>query len=330
MSVLQRLELIGDLTGALIEPAAIEIRDALSGQRLATIPLGTAARDRYGAPYCLIHRAALQAGLLAALRQEPSIALHVGAEVADIRVTEGGVGFRERGNRREADLLVAADGIRSRIRADFFGYPPERPLGYAAWRAMLQASAIPDRIPRDTTGLWLGAHGHVVHYPIAPDGRLNIVVIAAAPAAPTPPREPFGREVRRLLDAVSDWASAPLADVDPQLRWTKGRVVLIGDAAHAMAPSAAQGGAQAIEDAWVLASKLAGHKDCEAALTAFERERRPRVERIARTARRNLLIYGLSGISALARNAALRSLPASLLLSGVDSTFDWKPTEKNP
>jgi salicylate hydroxylase len=103
-------------------------------------------------------------------------------------------------------------------------------------------------------------------------------------------------------------------------------VALAGDAAHAMAPSAAQGGAQAIEDAWVLSAMLSrSSSDPAAALTHYERARRPRVERLAKASRRNLMIYDLKGLPAAIRNVVLRTLPASLYRSQLDWIFGWKP-----
>ena len=128
------------------------------------------------------------------------------------------------------------------------------------------------------------------------------------------------------MNAVQGWTTYPLSVVDIARPWVRGRVALIGDAAHAMAPSAAQGGAQAIEDGWVLAAMLAEKiRDPADALRAYEAARRPRVERIARVARRNLTTYEMTGISAHARNLALRILPASFLLSRLDWLFSWRP-----
>ena len=119
---------------------------------------------------------------------------------------------------------------------------------------MLPGAAIPVTVDRSEVGLWLGAGCHLVHYavgdPAADEAGLNVVLIGAAGAAP--PKSPFGRAARPVIDAVPAWKASQLFDVDPSAAWVKGCVALVGDAAHAMAPSAAQGGAQAIEDAWVL------------------------------------------------------------------------------
>jgi len=326
VAVLQRLDVLDDLTGQLVEPDAIDIRDAKNGRRLAVIPLGPMARQRYGAPYCLIRRADLQAGLVAAARRQTAIELHLGREVRDVATTDGGVAFSAGGTERRADVLVAADGVYSQLRKAYFGYPGAQPLGHAAWRATVPAGAAPASIDPRMTGLWCGARTHLVHYPVAAGASLNIVLIARGLDALRPPTEAFGRDARKLLDAVDGWTTYPLSVVDIVQPWVRGRVALIGDAAHAMAPSAAQGGAQAIEDGWVLAARL-GERigDPAAALRAYEGARRARVERIARVARRNLTLYEMTGIAARGRNLALRILPASFLLSRLDWLFSWQP-----
>jgi salicylate hydroxylase len=93
-----------------------------------------------------------------------------------------------------------------------------------------------------------------------------------------------------------------------------------------MAPSAAQGGAQAIEDAWILTDALSTHSSGPSdALRLYERRRRDRIGRVARAAEANLAIFGLIGVSASARDALLRVLPASVLLPRLDWLFGWKP-----
>jgi salicylate hydroxylase len=324
MAALDGLDVIPDLAGRLLEPKAIEVRDAPSGERLASIPLGETARIRHGRPYCVVHRADLQDALLGVAERRGNIALHLGAEVRAVGETNDGIAFRAGGADRRADVLVAADGVNSDLRPSHFGHPSARPTGHVAWRATLTEPDIPHAFRRDVTGLWLAAGAHLVHYPLRGGKCLNVVAIAAAPVSATPP-PCFGAALLPLMKAVPSWTPWPLLELDPSPSWVRGRGVLIGDAAHAMLPTAAQGGAQAIEDAWVLAQCLAAGGSVGDALAAFERLRRPRVERVVRHARRNIAIYELKGFAAVARNTALKGLPASLLLSRLDWLFSWTP-----
>lgn len=328
MAVLESLGVAAHLAGRLVEPRGLEIREAKQGRLLTRIPLGDAARRRYGAPYALIQRADLHAGLLAAARRQVRVAIRLGAPVKDITTDDGGVSFRAGPESLSADLLVAADGVRSDIRTGFFGHPGAEESGHIAWRATLARADIPEGISRDSTGLWLGPGAHLVHYPVHGGAKLNLVVIAeASEPSPTPPVERFGAAAGALLAVIPDWTFWRVLTVDATRQWTRGPVALIGDSAHAMVPSAAQGGAQAIEDAWVLAEALhAQPADPARALVAFERVRRARVERTVREAGRNLTIYHLGGLSAVLRNAAISLLPRPLHIARLDWIYGWKPT----
>lgn len=324
-SVLERLGVMAKLAGSLSEPETLAIRDARNGALLARMPLSRTARERYGSPYCTLHRADLQAALLAAAGQLPKISITLGAEVRDVQNTDTGVFFSVGEENRGADIFIAADGVHSRIRAEHFGYPGPTSLGRSAWRAIVAGDEIGGRISADEVGLWLGAGGHLVHYPVGDGASLNVVVIAAGDAL-RPPSVPFGAAARGVIEPIATWMPSPLLCMDSYRPWTHGRVALIGDAAHAMAPSAAQGGAQAIEDAWTLARALAGSPtDPVKALFAYAQTRMPRTQRVARLASRNLNVYEMTGVPADLRNSILRISPAMLLLSRLDWLFGWRP-----
>jgi salicylate hydroxylase len=325
-SVLERLDILDGLSGAVVEPEAVAIHDGRNGALLAAIPLGRTARQRYGSPYLLVHRADLQAALLAAANGQAGITMHLDAAVGALQGNASDIRFSAGGGAHAADILVAADGLNSDIRTGFFGHPGPESLARIAWRATLPREAVPPGMPERSTGLWLAPGAHLVHYPVR-DGRdINVVVIAGGEAGPRPPARPFGQVARRLLEAVPEWTPWPLFALDASRRWVRERVVLLGDAAHAMAPSAAQGGAQAIEDAWVIAATLAARPDDAAsALLGYERGRRPRVERVVREARRNLALYDVGGLPAAIRNIALGAMSDETLLSRLDWLFGWKP-----
>jgi salicylate hydroxylase len=200
-----------------------------------------------------------------------------------------------------------------------------------AWRATWPADEFRRIAPTDRVGLWLAPGSHLVHYPIDGGTAINVVVIGAGEGA-SPSMDPFSGTPRTMIELLNDmavWQRQSLLVQDASRSWTRGRVALVGDAAHAMAPSAAQGGAQAIEDAWVLAASLtaASPTNVASALSTYARLRQPRVERVAQLALRNLNIYEAKGISASARNTILRILPARFVLSQFDWLFGWKPQQ---
>ena len=319
MAVLDRLEVAGHLQGRLFEPDALVVRNAATGSVLTEIELGAAMRPRYGAPYCTLHRADLQAGLLAAIRRHEAIKLHLSADVRDVADAADRVALSAGGANHQASVLLGADGVRSTIRTGYFGHPGPASFGRSAWRAVIPAGEV-DRLGRRNVGLWLGNGAHLVHYPVRAGADLNIVAIGAG-TSEAPPAAPF-KFLRDVLESVPDWKRTSLIGVDASQAWSRGRVALIGDAAHAMAPSAAQGGAQAIEDAWVLAARLAEQpSNPVAALAAYEHTRRARVERVARLSARNLQLYEMKGVPAFLRNSLLGISPASLLVARLDWLF---------
>ena len=121
------------------------------------------------------------------------------------------------------------------------------------------------------------------------------------------------------------WTPWPVLRVNFDRAWSDGRTVLIGDAAHAMPPYAAQGGAMALEDASVLAALLAKQTDSPGAIAAYERERRPRIARIAALTEANRQIYHHDGLMRIARNAAMRLSPQVLVQRRMDFVYSWRP-----
>lgn len=324
-SVLEQLGVMAELRERVSEPETLAIRDALTGTLLSRLPLGRSCRERYGAPYVTLHRADLQQALFATARRHDGIAFAFGASVEAIEARSSGVNFMAGGAGRHADLLVAADGVHSRIRMEHFRQSGPKSLGRTAWRATLDSAVTAHLVALDEVGLWLGAGGHLVHYPILGGGKLNLVVIAKG-ETPDPPMSPFGLAARKLAELSSSWIASPLLAIDAHEEWTTTNVVLVGDAAHGMAPSSAQGGAQAIEDAWVLAEVLAQSKsEVQRALATFSRLRQSRVQRVAGAAQRNLNAFELEGVPARLRNILLRVLPATLFNLQLDWLFGWKP-----
>ena len=124
---------------------------------------------------------------------------------------------------------------------------------------------------------------------------------------------------RALLAAAQDWRKWPLIERDPLPGWTAGRVALLGDAAHPMAPFLAQGAAQAIEDAGALGEALLAARDVPEGLAAYAAARRARADRVQLQSRAQGRIYHLSGPAAFARDAALRALGGERLLA----RYDW-------
>ncbi|MCC6735360.1 MAG: FAD-dependent monooxygenase [Bauldia sp.] len=317
-------------------PRALLVRSGRSGRRIVTMPLGDTFERGFGFPYRTIHRADLQRVLAEAVAAEAGIDVHLGSAVAGFATHERGLtAIVESGGRdREIapDALIGADGARSDLRGLVPGAAERRASGRTAWRALVPAAALPAGIPPDVVGLWLGSAGHLVHYTVQNGEALNVVVVVRDEALSGGSGGDvlwrrignWAKPVQALLGAAPAWQAWPISTVDPSGAWTEGRFALLGDAAHAMAPFVAQGGAMAIEDAAVLARHLGALRhDRAAALAAYAAERRPRVKRVWKTAESTADLYHMGLLTGAVRNAGMRFLGGRALLNRYGWIYRW-------
>jgi salicylate hydroxylase len=324
------------------EPERLMVRHGQGGGRIVEMPLGSTTTQRFGAPWWIVHRADLQTVLLDAVRGQPSIRLLFGRSVKSVDEEGQGVTVpTESASGPETwrgRFLVGADGVWSRV-ARAIGDETEADFsGNVAWRGLMPTEAAPPPFRRKETGLWLGPGAHVVHYPLRAGKLVNVVAVIgdrnsepgwSRPGDPSVFRRRFrgwSRELHVLFEAVPEWQVWSLFDRAPRARWTKGRVTLLGDAAHPVLPFLAQGAALAIEDAAVLTASLAASpNDVPAALAAYEAARRPRARRVQAAARSNGRTYHLPMPFSLARDAVLRHLGGEGLLRRYQWIYDWQP-----
>jgi salicylate hydroxylase len=342
--VLAALGLTSRLAADVVAPEAIEVVSAKTGREIVRIPLGSYAHDRYGSPYWSIHRGDLQAALLAAVADNPDIALTLGAKADDFAIHAEGitVGIRQRADYidERGIALIGADGLWSSIRARLRPREHPRFADRTAWRAIVRADSVAPEFRTPMVRLWLGRNAHLVHYPVKAGAVINLVAIvgdhAGQPGWSVPgrredllaryPASGWSPAARALLAIPEQWLKWSLYDRGPIWRWGHGPMTLLGDAAHPMLPFLAQGAAMAIEDAAVLANRLAQSPDDPAgALRGYEIVRRARTARVQRGARRNRRIYHLGGPEAFARDTVMRLKGGGSLLARYDWLYDWRP-----
>ncbi|MFG1607786.1 FAD-dependent monooxygenase [Actinoplanes sp. NPDC049265] len=262
----------------------------------------------YGAPYLTVRRGSL----IRALHDATGPGVVRSGRRCTAAGADGVLTFAD-GSTIRADAVVGADGLRSVVRAAVTPDRPE-PSGWVAFRAVLPAAVARPFVVTDRVVVWLGPARHCVAYPIDGGRSVNLVVVAPAPAEPADGR-PAGLTgwhpaVRGLIDAAARFDRRELVEGTGGGRWHRGRVVLIGDAAHAMLPFAAQGAAQAIEDAVTLAG-CAGHAD---PFTTFDRVRRERVTRVVEASRAGLAGHHLpDGAEQRRRDRAIARTPPAAL-----------------
>ena len=319
----------------------------MQGARSPACRLARPPATRAGAPYWVMHRADLQAALQAEVNDHPDIELRLGCQFEDVTSHAKGLTVVQRsGNTRQQDLalaLIGADGIWSSVRHHLFPEVQPRFSGLIAWRGTLDARQLPREYTSRRVQLWMGPDAHLVAYPISGARQINVVAIVPGTwnrpgwSAPGDGMELKGAfdaarwpgPARMMIGAVDGWRKWALFTVPEGCEWTQGAIALLGDAAHAMLPFAAQGAGMAIEDAAVLAKTL-GDGPMEtaaqiaAALKRYARLRRARVARVQRTARRSGRIYHLAGPFALARDLTIRALGPQRMLARQNWIYDWQ------
>ena len=327
-------------------PTHLQVRSAVSGRELGVLRLGDTAQRRYGAPYATLHRADLQRLLLGAVQQHTDIELRLRCAFSAFTQTPQNVAARMGdGQMVEGDLLLGADGLWSAVRQCLLGDGPPRVTGHLAYRALVLQAGLPAHLRSQHITVWLGPDLHLVQYPVRGGGWLNVVGIVHAGAHASEQLDGVQRDdaagdsavwdqhtsathlraalvgacapLQGLVNAIDTWRRWVLCD-RPPLRgadqMARGRVALLGDAAHPMRPYLAQGAGMAIEDAAELGRVLADSPaDASAALRAYADVRWQRNARVQARAIRNGRIFHARGLVRLGRDAALKVLGERVL-----------------
>jgi len=294
--LLRRIGVMDHLAGRAVPlDVGWEFRRWADGRVLSWEDLARSCEPRYGERTYTVHRADLHGAIASAV---PAEAVRLGTRCTGVSV--GGdravLSFAD-GTSAGADIVIGADGVHSTVRGAVTEPSPATYSGLCAFRAIVPADRAPDFARRRAHTLWLGPDHHLVHYPISGGTAVNLVAIApagdytveswSATATVEEFRAEFAGWDTRLQELIwqagtpGRWA---LLDREPLGRWSRGPVTLLGDAAHPMFPFFAQGAAQSIEDAAVLARCLAEDtQDPAGALRRYEALRIGRTTRLQET-----------------------------------------------
>ena len=249
------------------------------------------AAARYGAPYYTFHRADLLDALASGLDHG---AIHLDHRLTGLAERSDGILLAfANGTEVEAEIVIGADGVRSVIRQALYGDDNPTYTGQMVWRALLNGGDVPAEVLEPTGHIqWVGPGCHLLAYP-NPEPRLETLL--------------------SVVTACSKWGlfTRPLTQ-----NWGRGRIQLIGDAAHAMLPNAGQGACQAFEDAYILARWLEACRDPVEAFGNFRRIRIPRVHGVQR------LSFSNARFKHMRDSAAVKESIASGK-SSVHGNADW-------
>jgi 3-hydroxybenzoate 6-monooxygenase len=300
-------------------PPAQEMRDALTGDLITHIPLGAEFSERFGQPYGVTHRADIHGTFLKACQSSNLITLENSRRVDSFVDRGDRVSVTlENGEQIDGCALIGCDGMWSTIRERVVGDGKPRVSGHIAYRGVLKREEVPQDLWRPDVVLWAGPRTHFVHYPLRRGELYNLVAVFHsdhysegwdAEGAKDVMWRHFNMQVpqvKRMLERIETWRMWVLCDREPVKVWSKGRVTLLGDAAHPMLQYLAQGACMATEDAIVLADKVAAQpNDLPGAFKAYEQERYLRTGRTQIMARVYGEFYHARGVAAELRYMAL-------------------------
>jgi len=319
------------LRGVAAFPECLRVRNAMNGAVLGELPMGQAMVQRYGASYVTIARADMHGLLLDAVRRQGKVHLRLSSEVTRVDQDEQTVRVQTLTQNFHAPVLVGADGVWSRLRKEVVDDGAPRVTGHLAFRALVPQADLPEKLRSKVVTAWLGRDFHVVQYPVRRGEWLNVVAIVhghvygdpkhwdhSANAAELRTRLAGAtKALRDLVHAIPNWRLWALSDRPPMRsasEHARGRIALLGDAAHPMRPYLAQGAGMAIEDADTLARVLdANPDDVPAALQSYANLRWQRNARVQARAIRNGEIFHLRGPMQVGRDLSLRLLGEKLL-----------------
>lgn len=342
MRHLQRLGVADRLSAQAVTPDALYLVDSRSARPLMEMKLGDAALKRWHHPYIVCHRADLQSALLTACVENPAIEINLGATIMRHEVIGDEIKADVRRGARtdtiQASYILGCDGVWSTERSNF-AHGKAQFSGHIAWRSTIAIDDLPtsfaNALPKKkAVSAWLGKRVHFVAYPVKGGDHFNFVAITGGEN----PGEGWSKvgdheqlksiyqswnpAIRDVIAAAPEWTYWPLFQMPEPQFVCEGRIILLGDASHAVTPFGAQGAAMAIEDAAALAEALDA-TDQNAALQHFDTVRKERIAAVAKRGELNKFAYHATGIFALGRNVLFAMRSPDRFLKDLDWLYGY-------
>jgi salicylate hydroxylase len=311
--------------------------DAIDEYEIGRIPTGEAFRQRFGNPYAVIHRVDVHQALQQGAMETGRVQCLTDTRVQRVEQDAHSVTvFDQHGQAHTGQALIAADGVKSAVRAQYVN-DPARVTGHVVYRAVVDKKDFPAELQWNAASIWVGPDCHLVHYPLRGGEQYNVVVtFHSRDVEEWGVREGSAAEVhsyfqdicakaRQLIELPKSWKRWATADRDPISQWRFGRVTLLGDAAHPTTQYMAQGACMAVEDAVTLGEALRFHdNDFEKAFDLYQRSRIARTARIVLSAREMGRIYHAKGVERLVRNDLWRGRSPERFYDAVEWLYGWR------
>jgi salicylate hydroxylase len=330
------------VTRLAVFPENLIMLDAVTGDEVTRVPLDGRFRAKFTHPDALIYRPDLLSVLLEACSRNDLVELHTSQKVAAVDDRADGVTARtDSGRCFDGAALIGADGLWSTIRQLIVGDGKPQVAGHITYRAVLPTNEVPEHLRRWSMTFWAGEKVHLVIYPLRGGELYNLVAVFHSDryeegwdsfGDPAELHERFAKTcepVRTLLGKIESWRMWVLCDRPPVKNWSKGRMTLMGDAAHPMLQYLAQGACMAIEDAVCLADRIErAQGDYAAAFEAYQAARYLRTGRVQIMARVYGEFYHASGVARELRNMMLSARTAEQSFEAMEWLYgaDGGPT----
>ncbi len=305
---------------------ALATRHFETGEVLKLRPAGTDYGERFGASYHQVHRVDLHTALADAVRKSDPDCVLLGHRFEALTQGPGKVVARfANGKTFESDVLIGCDGNASQVRACVFGEETVNYTGQVAFRALVPMTNVPASIRERPFAMFVGANRYFLHYPLRHRTIMNLIGVGREPRwqeegwrIPATVEEfeslysDLYSPALQLIRAISPGALFKwgLRDREPLPQYSKGRVTMLGDAAHPMTPFLGQGACMAIEDAMVLGRAYAAANALDEALLAYEMTRKERANGVQLASRRQA--DDIQGVTAKGANPGKDALERGL------------------
>ena len=332
----ERLGVVDQVLAVAAFPEALILMDAVSGEQVIKVPVGLPEfKQRFKYAYALMHRGDLLEILIDACRASPLIELRTGMRVADFEDHgDKVVAIMDNGERVEGSALIGADGLWSLTRAKIVGDGSPLTEGDIIFRAVIPFEEVPSELYQTSVVMWGGPHMDFAHYPLRRGEIYNMAAIFRVPppedgSTPKGTAEQLMKEFEKACPAVR--ALIPKLDTSrqwvlyerPAIReWFKGRVALLGDAAHAGYHYIAQGACMALEDSVVLGDVMATSATIEEGFRRYRDARYLRTARVQFTSRQFGDLYHAEGINRELRKDVMGKLPPQKVFENLSWVFD--------